>query len=275
MPRCWAQSLGNCSTTQSMEHYVSANLFDTGRVMLRGFAWCPGEFRIVGVNSAGANVLCSTHNNALSPLDAAAGSIRQTLSGMERVRSDREATLRVLGPRSGFIIKRYTISGNLLERWAIKCAIGLFSAIRMENELWSSSQTSPINPPDEIVNAAFGHSILQRPMGLWFAQGIGETATHIDGYTLSPLFHTGSTITDERTPDSEAAEGFVGVLITFLGFRFLIWLSPEPISPFSPEEGVFFGPGLDAPMYRPREFVFRQGGLRSQVLTFTWEDTIE
>src|SRR5262249_16794838 len=147
---CWARSIGNCSTKQSLEHFISANLF--GReVAVRGFRWCPSEFKTIGIGSAGAKILCTTHNTALSELDQAAGRAKRVLGEMARAREDRVVTLRVLGPRR-FRVRRYAIDGHLIERWAIKCLAGLFSATGQDEDRWSLTQTDPIEPPPALVN---------------------------------------------------------------------------------------------------------------------------
>jgi hypothetical protein len=60
----------------SGEHLISKNqLGDTKKINVSGFPWCRGETKAIGINSATANVLCRTHNSALSPTDTAAGKL--------------------------------------------------------------------------------------------------------------------------------------------------------------------------------------------------------
>src|SRR5438552_1752759 len=69
--QCWAKSLSECSDQMSGEHLLTKALFPNG-LAIRGFPWCRGEVKTVGVNALTAKVLCSKHNSMLSPLDAAA-----------------------------------------------------------------------------------------------------------------------------------------------------------------------------------------------------------
>jgi len=71
MWKCWAQSLGNCSGPLSREHIVTAGLFGDV-VSVQGFSWCKDEPKIIGLPNFTRNILCATHNRALSRIDTAA-----------------------------------------------------------------------------------------------------------------------------------------------------------------------------------------------------------
>jgi len=73
---CWAKVLGGCSEKMSGEHLISKNQFGNGKkITVGGFPWCRGGTKEIGINSATSNVLCRTHNSALSPTDTAAGKL--------------------------------------------------------------------------------------------------------------------------------------------------------------------------------------------------------
>jgi hypothetical protein len=268
MVKCWAKSLGNCSNKQSVEHYVSANLFDNGEVSLRGFTWCPDEFKTIGIGRAGGKVLCKFHNTALKQLDDAAGEVQQTFRAMAAVRKNRADTLDLLGPRQ-FVTRRYEIDGSLLERWAIKCAIGLFSDTQRKQH-WCPEGTSAIEPPATLVRAVFGLERLKQPMGLYFADRVGEALEHFEGCTLIPI------VGDKEHGNGMAYHGqtddcIFGMLFAFFGFAFLIWLSMEPPEPFPPNSAMIAA-GLSKLVFSPNPIDVRitQGKGLSQILKFAW-----
>jgi hypothetical protein len=79
MVECWAEALGGCSAVQSGEHLFSAALFQGKTVTVQGFHWCP-EPRSVGLTKLTANILCTTHNSLLSPVDDGAKQTLDTLA---------------------------------------------------------------------------------------------------------------------------------------------------------------------------------------------------
>lgn len=70
--KCWAAACGGCGEGPSAEHIVSKCLFPEGVVHVSGFDWCKGETKSIGVNGLERQVLCETHNSALSETDAEA-----------------------------------------------------------------------------------------------------------------------------------------------------------------------------------------------------------
>jgi hypothetical protein len=75
--RCYATVLDDCGGGMSREHYISRSLLEifTGHTpIVTGFPWqrAGEQLRTTAANLA-TNVLCETHNNALSPLDERAG----------------------------------------------------------------------------------------------------------------------------------------------------------------------------------------------------------
>jgi hypothetical protein len=87
-PKCYAQALGGCSQQLSGEHYVSDKVLRAVsqaniRVRVSGLKFLPsGVEREIGISRLTGNVLCKTHNSALSGYDTAG---LDFFNAMERV----------------------------------------------------------------------------------------------------------------------------------------------------------------------------------------------
>jgi hypothetical protein len=118
MSRCWAAVLGGCSSKVSGEHPISKSQYGGAEtITVQGFPWCP-QPKVIGLASAVANILCKTHNEALSPVDEAAKALLTVLS-LIRDRSEDKM------PPAQFPMRRFTLSGDLFERWLLKTTINL------------------------------------------------------------------------------------------------------------------------------------------------------
>jgi len=130
--KCWASILGDCDGEQSGEHVVSEGLFRGKAVDVRGFHWCAGEFKTIGLNGLEANVLCKRHNNALSPLDQAAQDLQEDL---REFTGEVEDVYRCeglwLGPR------RFEVDGEKIARWIVKTHCDIYADTRQPlHESW-------------------------------------------------------------------------------------------------------------------------------------------
>jgi hypothetical protein len=118
---CYLRSTKNCSQKISREHYVSEAIFEEfDGLEVSGAPWlAPGERRRIGIGSATANILCTRHNSALSPLDTEAARFFRTLRnvGADIVR-------KTLSRRN----QAHIFSGATLELWTLKVACGAFFA---------------------------------------------------------------------------------------------------------------------------------------------------
>src|SRR5262249_53739751 len=147
--------------------------------------------------------------------------------------------------------------GPLFERWAAKTAVGLFCAVGKKGDVWQLSDSPPCDPPEVIVNSIFGDGVFEAPMGLYFAQAIGDTHNFPEGLSVKPLLY----------PD----DGLVGALLVSKGIQFLIWLSDQPILPFEAGNTVFGpGPEDESLLYHLRALRFTVGKPLSQVIEFRW-----
>ena len=119
--RCFALGDANCSPKISREHFISATLLrqiqlnDTAKIA--GLRWQqPEAFNVLPLKGLASNILCERHNTALSPLDAAIGGFSQTIGDFDRA-------LHPAATDPSF--ERRDFCGEDLERWMLKCLIGM------------------------------------------------------------------------------------------------------------------------------------------------------
>jgi hypothetical protein len=110
LEKCYMKKLGSCVSPISGEHIISDSvcqvLIGDGEFSISGVPWLEaGEVKIIAPPQA--KCLCTKHNSALSPLDAAAHYLFASLKSY----LEHDA-----GPRHALI------SGHDLERWLLKTA---------------------------------------------------------------------------------------------------------------------------------------------------------
>jgi hypothetical protein len=246
---CWARSRGNCCTTQSGEHYVSATLFAGLKIRVRGFSWCKDEDREIPVAKARANILCKHHNERLSELDSAAGDAFRVFKSVREMEDVREA----MSPRI-WMVKERQIQGDLLERWFLKTMINLIYMQEQETE-WYGGGSGKL-PPSGLVNYCYDDSArLAQPMGLYGIFPRGAEIVSRDYLLFQPFFY-----------DDKVIAG----IFEFRGFHFMlsIWNRPAPDSYAEP-----YGPIVGTPsgtMFHPKVFEFRCKNRRSQLVRLKW-----
>ena len=250
MVKCWASVIGGCSSEQSGEHYISQSLFSDS-VKISGYKWLGGETKTIG-STPKAKILWRKHNSALSVLNAHAGEAFSELRELQRMYSVRLT----LGRQRHWSIRGHQIDGLKFERWVAKAVIGLFCVVGKEDR-WHRTGTPPIEPPSDIVEAVFGLRAFEKPMGLWFAQGIGKPTQYVDGVSVTPMV-------DPET------NGLSAALLEFSGISFLVWFDTEKLASFTTHDGAYFGPGGEEPLYHPKRMDFRISGSRSHYLKFIW-----
>ena len=251
MVKCWASSLGDCSDKQSGEHYFTKGLFKGETAIVGGFEWLDGETKELGLPVLIANILCEKHNNQLSELDSEAIRVFKYFEEIVRLQEVRKGLKRT----NFFHVKRYYADGVLFERWVAKMLIGYF-CVNGKGKSWHLTQTERNNPPDVIVNAVYGKIRFAEPMGLYLAYTVGDTHDSPSGIAVTPYFHPNG--------------GFIGGFVEFRGFRFVMWLSDEPVMIFRNPEGVEFGTGAKDLIHPIEAMKFDVGKVRSQVLEFKW-----
>jgi hypothetical protein len=163
MVTCWAETLGDCGTIQSREHYLSRSIIGSDDVVVSGFPFLKGETRTIPGERLVAKMLCKPHNEYLSPTDSAAGHFFQVLSAFKQ-----RAIMRARGARKPGGIDMYDVDGALVERWMLKTLINvMFDRDLGADERW--------RPPDLWVRCAFGTSPFPAKCGLYLLEGEGSS----------------------------------------------------------------------------------------------------
>jgi hypothetical protein len=255
MVKCWASTIGGCSNKLSGEHYISKGLW-LGRTLITisGFEWLKGEEKILPVQKLTGKILCTSHNNQLSPLDSEAVEFIKKLTEVERV-----LHLRLKSRKRIFDIRRCAVDGEAFQRWAVKTVIGC-SYIDHKDRFWHLTRRRIGEPPPEVVKAVYGLSPLIEPMGLYFGHDLNDKNHRDffqDGISIETLFH----------PDG----GLVGALLRFRGFRFLVWLTTESYDSLDVRDSA--GASLESlpkGPYRPGDYKFCIGKALSHILKFKW-----
>lgn len=155
---CYLGHTRDCSRKISKEHYISKSIIQQlSDIKISGLPWVKhGEPASFGVNSMTASVLCTRHNNALSPLDTHAGRFFKTLFDAQ----DHAANGK--NDETRFFLH----SGDALEKWIVKSSLGLYASGILsvdgrpaKNHMTFDSKT--------LTNALFSGT-LNAPLGLRF-----------------------------------------------------------------------------------------------------------
>lgn len=176
---CWAASLGDCDGKLSREHTISECLFPSGKVTVRGFDWCHGKEKTIGVSGLVRRILCGRHNSKLSELDSAMLEYFKSIHESARL-NDLRTKLR----QNEWTIKRFELDGRLLERWFLKTLINL--NFEGKWKFGDYGETTGV-PPKELVEMAFGRRDFEEYAGMYMAVKSGEALTMLDGVSVRAL----------------------------------------------------------------------------------------
>lgn len=214
MVNCWAQSLGDCGEESSKEHIVSAALWEGSEIHVEGFKWCKTEAKTVSIASLTSKILCKHHNNALSPLDAAAAQAFATLRRATALANERGQATKRRWP----VLRLEIEEPWLLERWFLKTALNI-CVVNPGGERWRSTGGRLDDVPEDLVRMAFGRSRIEKPRGLYTVAMLGEQVPFRDAVEFAPLYY--------------GREGMIAGLFTFRGLRFVCHMEPHELpSPF-------------------------------------------
>lgn len=252
MDGCWAKALGGCSNKLSREHLVSAALFP-GKypVDVFGFPWCNGETKRIGLANLTSKILCTFHNNSLSPLDIVAGNAFQAFNDSAAL-----ANKRVITASSKFKIRHFHINGHLLERWLLKTLINLSYG----SEYFIGRGAQSVDTPDEtLIKICFGLEHFSGKSGLYLASRRGAQIKSAPTLEFSPLIFDGSHIQ--------------GGFFHFRGF--LLFLSlfeeqlPNNFNWVRDLNNLRDWDGVE-PTWHFKKINFDVNGVRSHVVQFKW-----
>ena len=206
MRKCWAEVLGNCSDSLSGEHIVSKGLFATDMVGVQGLSWCKDAPKVVGLNSVTRKILCTRHNNTLSPVDQAAIVAFDAFRESVRLTDVRQAM-----KERRWNIVHLPVDGEGLERWFLKTLINV--TLGGDKKIGPKS-IAPGEPSSDLVEIAYGQRKFPQSAGLHYSAEAGETIDSEDRVTIIPFF------------DSQN-ECVLGGTFYFRGFRFMLCLVDE------------------------------------------------
>ncbi len=238
---CWASSLKNCGGGTSREHYISDGILDGRVVSAFGLEWCKDAPKTIGVARATAKILCKTHNEALSAFDAEAAKFSRFLT--ENLMDD---------PLKADTI---TLSGTLLEKWALKTCLnlGFMGALDPETHI-------RIVPDAALVRAVFGPGLSPEGMGLYFVHGRVNNENYRVGLSWKAIRN--------RTDGDKV----VGMHFMFNGFRFVVSVVPVRANPLLLKLGVV--DGLDFATakidYRPKNIRMRSVNAGEKLIMLSW-----
>jgi hypothetical protein len=222
-PRCYANADENCSTKISKEHFISASLLRklelNNKAKIAGLAWqVPEQFDRVPVKGLASNILCERHNSALSGLDNLIDAFATSIRSFDSAPTNRHVTF----------------SGSDIERWMLKCLIGLSV---------SKNITPQLKP--ECINLLFARSEWSDKWGLYFSTG-----------TSAPIYHTDSLLIQTRTGDARSL---------VLAADFFIQGMPFTLVMGKPGDPKTFG------TWRPGQLVFKSPSA-TQLINLSWQD---
>jgi hypothetical protein len=209
------------------------------KVRVGGVPWLPpGERKEIGINSLKARILCSRHNNALSPLDAEATRFFATLR-----------TILAEAGRKSLSRKRIPLlfSGEMLELWALKVSYGSFYSGNAAHDRVRLLD-------NHVLNGKFIHEALR--FGIWAHAACGLYFRAPDRHRVSPVDAV------EVSPvTSRVSNKVLGVLIGMTGLEFLLIHDPDLFM----ETDI----AADGFKHRPTEFHFRIEKRRYSLI-LTW-----
>lgn len=176
--KCWAAACGGCGEGPSAEHLVSKCLFPEGAVRVSGFDWCKGETKSIGINGLERQILCKTHNSALSDADSeakkAVGLFQQSTT-----------------PAQEGALDDNKIDGHKFERWLLKTAINLSYGSNLHIGVGMNGSV-PALPSPYLVDVALGKLPFSHLMGAHFLFPDKATSHSLSAIVMIPLIKNGN-----------------------------------------------------------------------------------
>jgi hypothetical protein len=229
--KCYANHYDNCTDKMSAEHPLSHNILKlidsagTGEVRVVGAPWLKGESKLIPTPVLVANVLCTGHNKALSPLDKEAGRFFEAMCTAEDI---------LLSKRKRPQHASHRFSGDLLERWMMKVLCGFAVSGNLRDKV-------KFMPPQDWVDFIFGKKVFPPGRGGLFygwAEGTEkqDQGRHAGVHLISSEF------------------GPCGIKVELNAHSFTLTTS-QPIPAYRKEVGSF----MPVKGYRPAQLVCTDG----------------
>ena len=215
--KCYMQELGSCVSPVSGEHIISESvirvLMADGDFSISGLPWLEaGEEKIISPKNLTANCLCTKHNSALSPLDAAAQYFFTSLKSYLEQDAASRHTL---------------ISGHDMERWLLKTA----KAAAVSRNLASGRErlSGAFANDKAILDMLDSPNNWPEGAGLYCVMKTGDTTVNHPRFQLQP-------ITNEQGEIEAMA-------LNILGLQFVLLLAPLDIARYPFLGGAKYRPG--------------------------------
>ena len=238
---CWAATLGDCAGGRSREHYISDAIFDDQAVTVFGLDWCKQHPKEIGLANAVANILCRHHNGALSLFDAEAAKLSRFLSS--NLSHDPLADAQL------------SLSGPLLERWAVKTYVNLGYLGGLDPETHRR-----MNPAAHLVEYLFQDAVPRAAIGLY----------HIRGAVSNDDFAVGLSWNGIRNQSRNGSIG--GMTFTLNGVRFVVSGDPELSDQQITRLGVVHGVDYASQkvVFRPANITFKSRTAGTKTIQLKW-----
>jgi hypothetical protein len=224
--RCYMGWSHDCDQQISGEHFISASVLahlGGPTVKLNGVPWlATNETKIFPIASLTGNILCKRHNEAFSQMDAMAGKFFGTLKLIHDDIFDGKSVSRCS--------KWFLFSGEELEFWLLKTAIGLFRSGNVAKDKTKLSKTQASNR--ECYDILYGGT-LPVPCGL-YVEPIHVFRAN-KSVAVQPLSY-------------DAGQRMVGLRMSYLSFALFLLFDPA----------ATYGPNATgSKTYRPSYLIVR------------------
>lgn len=200
-PRCYMGPTANCSDALSREHYVSETIlrrFDN--ISVSGMPWQGiDDHKIYPAKALTANVLCTRHNSALSPIDDMGGRAFDAFVWSADY---------ALSQRHPGRARHDLISGEGLELWMFKLLAGIHygGIATTDRKLLRDTHTFPVT---ELISAL---TTGQLPNGanLWIVEKLGVVQR--GQIAIGPIVNTAN----DQTIGVQVQLGAIGLEVTLV-----------------------------------------------------------
>ncbi len=239
--RCYMGWSQDCDQQISGEHFISAVVLTQlggPKVKVNGVPWLAAdETKILPISSLTGNILCKRHNEAMSRLDEMAGTFFAALKLIHDDIFDRKT----LSKRW----KWFLFSGEELELWLLKTAIGLFHSGNVAKDKAKLNETQTIS--HACYDILYG-GVLSAPCGL-YVEPI-HVAEQINQFQLQPL-------------SDDGGRRMVGLRMTYLSFALILLFDPN----------ATYGPSATGSKTCRPSYLMVRNAKRTHIVMLTWPPT--
>ena len=245
-PNCYACSLGGCCAEMSGEHPFPKAILklvpeklgvERAAVQVRNMAFQPRDtVQILGVAGLQSKVLCTHHNNLLSPFDT---------EGTEAFKAFERMHYAAIGEFTPEPV--YTVDGDLFERCMLKMVCGGLYGGHTRTD--GGTELKGVEPPLEWLQILYDDRPFPVGYGLYCREPRGQEV-----FTVDHSIVKWSTMILQN----EVQKVVHGLVLHLFGFRFsLLATGPQPRAVEA----------MAGQSYRPNSFIIDGSGTR---VNFAW-----